>query len=200
MAGQPEMIPLTKPTLAVAMFAARLAAVPTASAVHGSQPDRRSARRSASSDQGRDDLDSIDGQGEGVSMPARVAVRGGELAHVAVADRSGDADQPGDRHAGGAPDPPVGPVRGRNRGAPRGGRAVHRRSLTARDLRKRTESGSPANRTLWFASWYEDIRFLVKHLNLATAEEALRLCAEIFPDEEISERARLVLEDAFGDR
>ena len=36
-------------------------------------------------------------------------------------------------------------------------------------------------------------------LNLASAEEALRLCAEIFPDEEVPERARLVLEDAFGD-
>jgi len=35
----------------------------------------------------------------------------------------------------------------------------------------------------------EDIRFLVKHLNLATVEEALRLCAEIFPDEEVPERA-----------
>jgi predicted nucleotidyltransferase len=46
----------------------------------------------------------------------------------------------------------------------------------------------------------EDIRFLVKHLHLATAEEALRLCAEIFPDEEVPGRARLVLVDAFGDR
>jgi len=45
----------------------------------------------------------------------------------------------------------------------------------------------------------DDIKFLVKHLNLASAEEALRLCAEIFPDEEVPERARLVLEDAFGD-
>jgi hypothetical protein len=46
----------------------------------------------------------------------------------------------------------------------------------------------------------DDIRFLVKYLNLASAEEALRLCAEIFPDEEVPQRARLVLEDAFGER
>jgi hypothetical protein len=46
----------------------------------------------------------------------------------------------------------------------------------------------------------EDIRFLVKHLNMATAEEARLQCAEIFPGEEVPERARLVLEDAFGDR
>lgn len=46
----------------------------------------------------------------------------------------------------------------------------------------------------------EDIGFLVKHLRLAGAEEVLALCAEVFPDEEISPRARLVLEDVFGDR
>ncbi len=46
----------------------------------------------------------------------------------------------------------------------------------------------------------EDIRFLVKHLQLATAEEVLALCAEIFPEEEVPARARLVLEDVFGDR
>jgi predicted nucleotidyltransferase len=46
----------------------------------------------------------------------------------------------------------------------------------------------------------EDIRFLVKHLNLTTVEEVLGLCAEVFPDEEVPARARLVLEDAFGDQ
>jgi predicted nucleotidyltransferase len=46
----------------------------------------------------------------------------------------------------------------------------------------------------------EDIRFLVKHLNLTTADEVLALCAEVFPDEEVPARARLVLEDAFGDQ
>lgn len=45
----------------------------------------------------------------------------------------------------------------------------------------------------------DDIRFLVKHLSLTTADEVLALCAEIFPDEEVPARARLVLEDAFGD-
>jgi predicted nucleotidyltransferase len=46
----------------------------------------------------------------------------------------------------------------------------------------------------------EDIRFLVKHLQLATAEEVLAVCAEVFPEEEAPPRARLVLEDVFGDR
>lgn len=45
----------------------------------------------------------------------------------------------------------------------------------------------------------EDIRFLVRHLRLSTAEEVLALSAEIFPDEEVPGRARLVLEDVFGD-
>lgn len=45
----------------------------------------------------------------------------------------------------------------------------------------------------------DDIRFLVKHLNLASVDEVLTLCAEIFPDEDVPARARLVLEDAFGD-
>jgi hypothetical protein len=45
----------------------------------------------------------------------------------------------------------------------------------------------------------EDIRFLIKHLRLDTAEAALALCAEIFPDEEVPTRARLILEDVFTD-
>jgi predicted nucleotidyltransferase len=45
----------------------------------------------------------------------------------------------------------------------------------------------------------EDIRFLVKRMHLESAEEALALCAEIFPEEEVPDRARLILEDAFGD-
>jgi hypothetical protein len=44
----------------------------------------------------------------------------------------------------------------------------------------------------------EDIRFLVKHLGLSSAEEVFARCAEIFPDEEVPGRARLVLEDVFG--
>jgi hypothetical protein len=45
----------------------------------------------------------------------------------------------------------------------------------------------------------EDIRFLSKHLHLDSAEEALALCAEVFPEEETPGRARLILEDAFGE-
>ncbi|KWV34569.1 DUF6036 family nucleotidyltransferase [Micromonospora rifamycinica] len=44
----------------------------------------------------------------------------------------------------------------------------------------------------------EDIRFLVDHLGLTSAEQVLALCAEIFPEEEVPGRARLVLEDVFG--
>ncbi|MCF0095769.1 hypothetical protein [Micromonospora sp. MH99] len=46
----------------------------------------------------------------------------------------------------------------------------------------------------------EDIRFLVEHLGLNNPEEVLGLCAEIFPDEEVPGRARLVLEDVFDGR
>lgn len=46
----------------------------------------------------------------------------------------------------------------------------------------------------------DDIRFLIERLNLTTVEEVLALCAEVFPDEEVPARARLVLEDAFGDQ
>lgn len=44
----------------------------------------------------------------------------------------------------------------------------------------------------------EDIKFLVQHLGLATVNEVLRLCAEVFPDEPVPDRARLVLEDILG--
>ncbi len=44
----------------------------------------------------------------------------------------------------------------------------------------------------------DDIRFLVEHLDLTTVDEVLALCADVFPDEEVSARARLVLEDVFG--
>jgi len=46
----------------------------------------------------------------------------------------------------------------------------------------------------------DDIRFLVRHLHLSTADEVLALCAEIFPDEDPPARARLVLEDVFGEQ
>ena len=43
----------------------------------------------------------------------------------------------------------------------------------------------------------EDIRFLIDKLGLSDVESVLSLCAEIFPDEPVPERARLVLEDVF---
>jgi len=43
----------------------------------------------------------------------------------------------------------------------------------------------------------EEIRFLVEHLGLASTEQVLSLCAEIFPEEEVPGRARLVLDDVF---
>ncbi|ATO14857.1 hypothetical protein CO540_14345 [Micromonospora sp. WMMA2032] len=45
----------------------------------------------------------------------------------------------------------------------------------------------------------EDIRFLVNHLGLTSTEQVLALCAEIFPEEEVPGRARLVLDDVFDD-
>jgi len=44
----------------------------------------------------------------------------------------------------------------------------------------------------------EDILFLVKHLGLSTVEQVLAVCAEIFPDEPVPDRARMVVEDALG--
>src|ERR1700691_2875373 len=38
----------------------------------------------------RDDLDSVDGQRQGVGVPSGLAVRGGELPHVTVAQGLGD--------------------------------------------------------------------------------------------------------------
>ncbi|WP_347588224.1 hypothetical protein [Acrocarpospora sp. B8E8] len=43
-----------------------------------------------------------------------------------------------------------------------------------------------------------DIRALVERLALDTAEQVLALCAEIFPDEPIPDRARAILEDLFS--
>jgi hypothetical protein len=45
----------------------------------------------------------------------------------------------------------------------------------------------------------DDIRFLIKHLGLTSVDEVWTLCAEVFPDEEPPARARLLLEDVFGD-
>lgn len=43
----------------------------------------------------------------------------------------------------------------------------------------------------------DDMRFLAKHLHLGGAEDVLALCAEIFPEEPVPDRARLILEDVF---
>lgn len=45
----------------------------------------------------------------------------------------------------------------------------------------------------------DDIRFLVKYLGLSAVADVLALCAEVFPDEDVPARARLVLEDSFDD-
>jgi len=44
----------------------------------------------------------------------------------------------------------------------------------------------------------DDIRFLIKHLDLGSVQQVLALCADVFPDEEVPARSRLVLEDVFG--
>lgn len=44
-----------------------------------------------------------------------------------------------------------------------------------------------------------DIALLVKHLGLTTVDEVVRLCREVFPEEPVPDRARLVLEDILGD-
>jgi hypothetical protein len=44
----------------------------------------------------------------------------------------------------------------------------------------------------------DDIRFLVDKLKLSDAESVIALCSEIFPDEPLPARARLVLEDVFA--
>jgi hypothetical protein len=41
----------------------------------------------------------------------------------------------------------------------------------------------------------DDIRFLVRRLGLTSVEQVLAVCAEVFPDEPVPDRARLVLED-----
>jgi hypothetical protein len=46
----------------------------------------------------------------------------------------------------------------------------------------------------------DDIRTLVRHLGLADVASVLAVCREVFPDEEVPERARLVLEDVFNNQ
>src|SRR6266498_3897030 len=42
----------------------------------------------------------------------------------------------------------------------------------------------------------DDIRFLIHRLGLTSMDQILAVCAEVFPDEPVPDRARLVLEDA----
>jgi hypothetical protein len=42
----------------------------------------------------------------------------------------------------------------------------------------------------------DDVRFLIRHLGLTSVDQVLAVCAEVFPDEPVPDRARLVLEDA----
>ncbi|MFG1861303.1 DUF6036 family nucleotidyltransferase [Microbispora bryophytorum] len=44
-----------------------------------------------------------------------------------------------------------------------------------------------------------DISALVKRLGLSSPDEVLRVCTEIFPDEPVPDRARLILEDIFNE-
>lgn len=45
----------------------------------------------------------------------------------------------------------------------------------------------------------EDISYLVKHLGLSSTAEVLEVCAAVFPEEPVPDRARLVIEDLFGE-
>jgi predicted nucleotidyltransferase len=45
----------------------------------------------------------------------------------------------------------------------------------------------------------EDISYLVKHLGLSSTAEVLEVCAAVFPEEPIPDRAKMVIEDLFGD-
>lgn len=43
----------------------------------------------------------------------------------------------------------------------------------------------------------EDLRVLVDHLGLTSADEVVAVCVRVFPDEPLRDRARLVLEEIF---
>ena len=43
----------------------------------------------------------------------------------------------------------------------------------------------------------DDIRFLIHRLGLTSLNQVLAVCAKVFPEEPVPDRARLVLEDAF---
>jgi predicted nucleotidyltransferase len=44
----------------------------------------------------------------------------------------------------------------------------------------------------------EDIRFLIGKLGLSSASEVLAICAEVFPGEQVPDRAQLLLDDLFA--
>lgn len=44
----------------------------------------------------------------------------------------------------------------------------------------------------------EDIEFLIKRLGLEDVGAVLAVCADVFPDEDVPERARLILDDLFA--
>ncbi len=46
----------------------------------------------------------------------------------------------------------------------------------------------------------EDIHCLVTQLGLSNTAEVLAVCAAVFPDEPVPDRARMILEDLFGER
>lgn len=45
----------------------------------------------------------------------------------------------------------------------------------------------------------EDISYLVKHLRLSNTADVLALCEQVFPDEPVPGRAKLILEDLFNE-
>lgn len=95
-----------------------------------------------------------------MGVPASVAVGGGELAQVAVADRPGDVGQPGHRGGGRPCGPSIGPASDGCGVVPLCGGAAHFAAFAARDLVKRTRRGSPSMRTGQFAWW--DVRPTVR--------------------------------------
>jgi hypothetical protein len=44
----------------------------------------------------------------------------------------------------------------------------------------------------------EDIEFLIKRLGLEDVGAVLAVCEDVFPDEDVPERARLILDDLFA--
>jgi hypothetical protein len=111
-------------------------------------------------------------------------MRGGELAHVTVADvRHGDASQSGYGGAGSAPDPLIGPLGG-------GLRPGHFAALMVRDLGRRTGSGSPSIRIERFAWWdvrptpiFPQVRGRVAASLIVAHEASFRRRARCVPDD-----------------